>query len=77
MKKVFTLMVVFAAVAMVSCAGNKAKKEAEAAATEVVATEETPAEACCENAENCEKECPKEAAAEVAAEVAPEAVVAE
>ena len=50
MKKLFTLMVVVAAMAMVGCCGNKAKKaEAEAAAVE-----------CCEEKEccgECEGEC--------------------
>ena len=48
MKKLFTLMVIVAAAAMVSCGGNKANKaaEAEAAVTE-----------CCEEAKECCGEC--------------------
>lgn len=70
MKKIFSLVMLVAAVAMVSC-GNCNKKKAECCpenAAECVKTE------CCAD---CEKapECPK--AAEAAAEVAPEAAPAE
>ena len=70
MKKIFSLVMLVADVAMVSC-GNCNKKKAECCpenAAECVKTE------CCEG---CEKapECPK--AAEAAAEVAPEAAPAE
>ena len=57
MKKLFTLMVIVAAMAMVSCGGNKAKKAAEAEAAAVECCGE-----CCEGEGECckgEGECCK------------------
>jgi len=54
MKKVLSLIVIVAAAAMVSCAGNTNKKATEAAeATEQVATE------CCGECTQAEGECCK------------------
>ena len=70
MKKIFSLMMVVAAVAMVSCGGNANQKKAGCCAEK--APECVKTECCAE----CEKapECPK--AAEAAAEAAPAAEVA-
>lgn len=67
MKKFYSFLIVAAAVAMVSCAGN-ANKSADAEAVEEVAVE--ACEACCEKADSacCEKACCQEEAAEAAAE---------
>jgi len=82
MKKFFSLMIVLAAVAMVSCGGNKkANAEAEATATEVVAEETTCCEksdsctcdecdGCCEKCDSCTCDKCAEAAAEAPAEEA-------
>ncbi len=73
MKKILSLVVLVAAVAMVSCIGNNNKKSN--------ACEPAACEQCCE--QSCEKPaecagCPCEAAPEAApAEVAPEAPAAE
>ena len=65
MKKVLSLMIVVAAAAMVSCAGNQTKK-AEAVEAEAVETVETvEAPACCEKADSCAEAC-NEATAETA-----------
>lgn len=51
MKKIFSLMIVLAAVAMVSCCGNKkTNAEAETVATEVV---DEAAASCCEKKDSC------------------------
>ena len=74
MKKILSLVVLAAAVAMVSCAGNP-QKPAEAA--EAPACEQCCPEACatCDKAATCEQAAP---AAEAApAEVAPEAAPAQ
>ena len=64
MKKVLSLMIVVAAAAMVSCAGNQTKK-AEAVEAEAVETVETvEAPACCEKADSCAEACTEAAAAE-------------
>lgn len=62
MKKIFSFVIVLAAVAMVSCGGNTTKKaaETEAAATEAVAAPASEAAACAEKCDstacaNCEK----------------------
>lgn len=62
-------MIVVAAAAMVSCAGNQTKKaeavEAEAVEAEAVETVETvEAPACCEKADSCAEACTEAAAAE-------------
>ncbi len=68
MKKIFSFVIVLAAVAMVSCGGNNASKPAEAQAAEQCCGEcAEKAEGCCgecaEKAEGaCEKECCKKAA---------------
>lgn len=69
MKKIFSLMMVVAAVAMVSCGGNANQKKAGCCAEK--APECVKTECCAE----CEKapECPKAAEAAPAAEVAPAA----
>lgn len=57
MKKIFSFVVVLAAVAMVGCCGNSNKKAADAVATEAVATE-AACEGCteeCDSTANCEK----------------------
>lgn len=62
MKKIFSSVIVLAAVAMVGCAGNPNKKAAE---VEVEATEVVSAEAqCCEKCDStecadCTQECAK------------------
>ncbi|WP_300704799.1 hypothetical protein [uncultured Alistipes sp.] len=57
-------MIVVAAAAMVSCAGNQTKK-AEAVEAEAVETVETvEAPACCEKADSCAEACTEAAAAE-------------
>ena len=65
MKKIFSLVIVLAAVAMVSCGGNANKKAAatDAAATEAAATE----------ASACTEECDSTAACEQADSTATEA----
>lgn len=70
MKKIFSLIVIAAAVAMVSCCGNK-KAATEVEATEVEATTEVVEEAaCCEKCDSC---CEKCEAAETTEEVVEEA----
>ncbi len=66
MKKIFSFVVVLAAVAMVGCAGNSNKKAAEAEATEaaVECTEE------CDSTKVCAEACDSTKAA-AAEEVAP------
>lgn len=69
MKKILSLVVLVAAVAMVSCAGNNNKK--------ANACDPAACEQCCEKPAEC-TECPCEAAPEAApVEVAPEAPAAE
>lgn len=71
MKKIFSFVVVLAAVAMVGCAGNANKKAAEAAAEETTVVEAAAeGEAACEGCEKCDSAaCEKcEAAAEAANE---------
>ena len=59
MKKIFSFVIVLAAVAMVGCCGNANKKAAaEAAATEAAATETSACEACtekCDSTAACEQ----------------------
>ena len=69
MKKIFSFVVVMAAVAMVSCCGNSNKKAAEGEATEAAACTECTekcdsTEACC--AEKCDstKDCAEKAEGE-------------
>lgn len=52
MKKIFSCVIVLAAVAMVSCCGNSNKKAAEGAAVEATAVEAT--DACAGCAEKCD-----------------------
>lgn len=71
MKKIFSFVVVLAAVSMVSCCGNGNKNEEKAACCEgeaVECAEGCCKEACCEAAEAVEGEV-AEATAEVAEEV--------
>ena len=71
MKKIFSFVIVLAAVAMVSCGGNTTKKaaETEAAATEAVAAPEKCDSTACANCEKCDstKTCCAEKAAEAEA----------
>lgn len=53
MKKIFSFVVVMAAVAMVSCCGNSNKKTADGEAAAVATTE---ASACTECTEKCDSE---------------------
>lgn len=69
MKKIFSFVVVLAAVAMVGCCGNSNKKAADAAATEAVATDAAATEAACEG---CTEECDSTANCEKAAAAAAE-----
>ncbi len=56
MKKIFSLVIVLAAVAMVSCGGNANKKAAaEAAATEAAATEASVCTEECDSTAACEQ----------------------
>ena len=72
MKKIFSLVIVLAAVAMVSCGGNANKKAAaEAAATEAAATVEAAAcEKCDSTAACCAEKCDSTAACNACAETA-------
>ena len=75
MKKIFSLVIVLAAVAMVSCGGNANKKAAaEAAATEAAATEASACEGCAEKCDSTAACC--EQADSTAAEAAAETVEA-
>lgn len=65
MKKIFSFVIVLAAVAMVGCCGNSNKKAAEAAATEAVATEAAAAESACAG---CTEKCDSTTTCEAAAE---------
>ena len=64
MKKIFSFVVVMAAVAMVSCCGNSNKKAAEGEAAAAAAT--TEAAACTECTEKCDstKDCAEKAEGE-------------
>lgn len=64
MKKIFSFVIVLAAVAMVGCCGNSNKKAADA--TEAAATEAAAPEAKCEGCtvEECDSTTCCEAAAE-------------
>lgn len=74
MKKIFSLIVIVAAVAMVSCCGNK-KAATEVEATEVEATEVVEEAACCEKCDSCCEKCEAaEATEEVVEEAAAETV---
>lgn len=74
MKKIFSFVIVLAAVAMVSCGGNANKKAAaDAAATEAAATE---ASACDECTEKCDSTAACEQADSTATEAAAETVEA-
>ena len=75
MKKIFSLIVIVAAVAMVSCCGNK-KAATEVEAAEVEATEVVEeAAACCEKCDSCCEKCEAaEATEEVVEEAAAETV---
>ena len=57
MKKIFSFVIVLAAVTMVGCCGNSNKKAAEATATEAACCAEKcdSTEACC--AEKCDSAC--------------------
>lgn len=54
MKKIFSFVIVMAAVAMVSCGGNTNKKAAEAAATR---TETTDCSQCAEKCDSTKAYC--------------------
>lgn len=59
MKKIFSFVVVLAAVAMVGCCGNSNKKAAEGEAEAAAATEAV-CEGCteeCDSAATCDKPC--------------------
>lgn len=68
MKKIFTLVVLLGAVAMVGCCGNNTKKAAAAEAVATETVEAAPAAECCGKCEgeqqctegecaDCEKKC--------------------
>ena len=63
MKKIFSFVIVLAAVAMVSCGGNTTKKaaETEAAATEAVAAPAGEAAACAEKCDSTAACCAEKA----------------
>ncbi|MEG1700410.1 MAG: hypothetical protein RRY33_03930 [Alistipes sp.] len=63
MKKIFSVVIVLAAVAMVSCGGNATKPAdaVEVEATEVVETVVPDSTACCADSTACEKAAEGEA----------------